>query len=335
MLIGLIGKNAAGKTTVAEYLKSKGFYYYSLSDILREEAQRSGIFPTRGNMIKLGNELRKRFGPGILATMALEKIKFDRNYVVDSIRNPEEARVLKRQAQAQLFFIDAPEKVRFERLKARARPGDPRTFEEFLSLEEKEAQNSDDAMQNIEATILLADKKIENNSTLQALYKKVDSALETEKTTAPAFERPEWDQYFIDVAKTVATRSNCIKRKVAAVIVKEKRIISTGYNGTPRGVKNCNEGGCARCNSFAESGTKLDECVCSHGEENAIVQASYHGVPIKDSTLYTTFSPCLMCAKMIINAGIKRVVYNEEYPLNETTSRILREAKIELVQHRF
>ena len=334
MLIGLIGKNAAGKTTVAEYLKSKGFYYYSLSDILREEAEHSGIFPARDNLIKLGNELRKKFGPGILSTMALEKIKFDRNYVVDSIRNPEEARVLKRQAQAQLFFIDAQERARFERLKARARPGDPRTFEEFLSLEEKEAQNSDDAMQNIEATILLADKKIENNSTLQGLYRQVDQSLES-KASAQQFERPDWDRYFIEVAKTVATRSNCVKRKVASVIVKDKRIISTGYNGTPRGVKNCNEGGCVRCNSFAESGTKLDECVCSHGEENAIVQASYHGVPIKDSTLYTTFSPCLMCAKMIINAGIKRVVYNEEYPLNETAGRILKEAKIELVQHRF
>lgn len=335
MLIGLIGKNAAGKTTAAEHLKSKGFYYYSLSDTLREEAQRAGIFPSRDNLVKIGNELRKRFGPGILSTMALEKIKSDRNYVVDSIRNPEEARVLKRQANAVLFFIDAQENTRFERIKARGRQGDPRTFDEFLSAEEKEAQNSDEAMQNIEGTIKLADKKIENNSTIDEFRKKIDQSLEPEKTTTPSFERPDWDQYFIDVAKTVATRSNCVKRKVAAVIVKEKRIISTGYNGTPRGVKNCNEGGCPRCNSFADSGTKLEECVCSHGEENAIVQASFHGVAISGSTIYTTFCPCLMCSKMIINAGIKRVVYNEEYPLNETAQKILKEAKIELTQHRF
>jgi len=102
--------------------------------------------------------------------------------------------------------------------------------------------------------------------------------------------RPEWDDYFIGIAKVVALRSNCIKRKVAAVLVKDKRIIATGYNGTPRGVKNCSEGGCPRCHSIEVSGKGLDECLCSHAEENAIVQSAYHGVNIKDSVLYTTFS---------------------------------------------
>jgi dCMP deaminase len=119
---------------------------------------------------------------------------------------------------------------------------------------------------------------------------------------------------------------------VAALIVKDKRIISTGYNGTPRGVRNCNEGGCPRCNSFADSGTKLDECVCSHGEENAIVQASYHGISIKDATIYTTFSPCLMCTKMIINSGMLEVVYNSNYPLGEMPLKLLKEAGIAVRQ---
>ncbi|MBI2597862.1 MAG: hypothetical protein HYW50_01565 [Candidatus Diapherotrites archaeon] len=233
---------------------------------------------------------------------------------------------------ARLLFIDAPQKVRFERLKERGREGDPKTFEQFLSIEEKEAKSEVETNQQIDSTIPLADITIENDSTIKALHKKIDDAL---SSFSGKFERPSWDQYFIDVAKTVASRSNCVKRKVASVIVKDKRIISTGYNGTPRGVKNCNEGGCPRCNEFAESGTKLEECVCSHGEENAIVQAAYHGVNIGGSTLYTTFSPCLMCAKMIINAGIKRVVYNEEYPLNETAHKILAEAGVELAKHRF
>jgi dCMP deaminase len=112
------------------------------------------------------------------------------------------------------------------------------------------------------------------------------------------------------------------------VIVKDKRIVSTGYNGTPRGIRNCNEGGCPRCASFAETGTKLDECVCSHGEENAIVQASYHGISIKDATIYSTFSPCLICTKMIINSGIREVVYNADYPLSEMPLRLLKEAGI-------
>src|SRR5574339_415855 len=136
----------------------------------------------------------------------------------------------------------------------------------------------------------------------------------------------------MDIAKVVASRSNCIRRKVAAIIVRDKRVISTGYNGTPRGTRNCNEGGCPRCNGMAASGTALDECLCSHGEENAIVQASYHGVAIRDATLYTTFSPCLMCSKMIINAGIRKVVYYDAYPLNDTATAMLKEAGVDLVK---
>ena len=120
-------------------------------------------------------------------------------------------------------------------------------------------------------------------------------------------KRPDWDSYFMQIAQVVALRSNCSRRQVAAVIVQDCRIISTGYNGTPRGIKNC-----------------------CHGEENAIVQAAYHGISVKDATLYTTFSPCLLCAKMIINAGIKEVVYKERYSIDDTSKRILKEAGVKL-----
>ncbi|OLD57510.1 MAG: cytidine deaminase [Acidobacteria bacterium] len=132
----------------------------------------------------------------------------------------------------------------------------------------------------------------------------------------------------MSIAKVVASRSNCMKRKVAAIIVRDKRVVSTGYNGTPRGTRNCNEGGCPRCNRLATSGTDLEECFCSHGEENAIVQASYHGVSLKDGVIYSTFAPCLMCAKMIINSGIREVIYNMDYPLNENAFRLFSEAGI-------
>ncbi|MFZ2657084.1 MAG: dCMP deaminase family protein [Victivallales bacterium] len=141
-------------------------------------------------------------------------------------------------------------------------------------------------------------------------------------------ERPSWDRYFMDIAHVVAKRSNCIRRHVAAIIVKDGRIISTGYNGTPRGIRNCHEGGCKRCASNAAPGTKLGECLCSHGEENAIVQAAYHGIAVKDSIIYTTFSPCLICSKMIINAGIREVVYQDRYALDDNARSILKEAKV-------
>ncbi|HBC88835.1 MAG TPA: cytidine deaminase [Lentisphaeria bacterium] len=143
-------------------------------------------------------------------------------------------------------------------------------------------------------------------------------------------KRPSWDRYFMDIAAVVATRSNCIRRHVAAIIVKDGRIISTGYNGTPRGIRNCHEGGCRRCASDAPPGTKLAECLCSHGEENAIVQAAYHGIAVKDSIIYTTFSPCLICSKMIINAGIREVVYQDRYALDDSARKILREAKVRI-----
>ncbi len=142
--------------------------------------------------------------------------------------------------------------------------------------------------------------------------------------------RPDWDEYFMKIAQVAAMRSNCIKRKVGAVIVRDKRIVSTGYNGTPRGTRNCNEGGCPRCNSLANSGTKLDECLCSHAEENAIIQAAFHGTSVKEATLYTTFSPCLMCSKMIINSGIIEVVFSVDYPLNDLSYRLFEESGVKI-----
>jgi len=134
----------------------------------------------------------------------------------------------------------------------------------------------------------------------------------------------------MNIAKEVATRSNCVKTKVAAVIVRDKQIISTGYNGTPRGTTNCNEGGCPRCNNFSESGKGLEDCFCSHGEENAIVQAAYNGVRTKGSSIYTTFSPCLLCTKMIINAGIQEVIYNENYSIDANSMQLLKEAGVKI-----
>ncbi len=136
----------------------------------------------------------------------------------------------------------------------------------------------------------------------------------------------------MDIARVVATRGNCLRRQVAAVIVKDERVISTGYNGTPRGVRNCYEGGCARCAGNAPSGHDLGECICSHAEENAITQAAYHGIALRGASLYCTMSPCLICARMIINAGIVEVVYDKAYEFNRQTRRLLAEAGVKCRQ---
>ena len=146
--------------------------------------------------------------------------------------------------------------------------------------------------------------------------------------------RPDWDTYFIDIAHVVARRGNCRRRQVAALIVVDRRIVSTGYNGTPRGVPNCTDGGCPRCVSPARSGENLGDCICAHAEENAIVQAAYHGIAVRGGTLYCTLSPCLMCCKMIINAGLVEVVYELEYHFSAQARRLLETAGVRVRRFR-
>lgn len=127
-------------------------------------------------------------------------------------------------------------------------------------------------------------------------------------------DRPDWDQYFMEIASLVAKRSTCLRRSIGALIVKEKRILSTGYNGAPSGVRHCSEVGCVREAKGIASGERHELCRGLHAEQNAIIQAAYHGVSIEGSLLYSTHLPCSICVKMVINAGIDQVFYLEGYP---------------------
>lgn len=126
-------------------------------------------------------------------------------------------------------------------------------------------------------------------------------------------QRPSWEEYFMEITKMVAMRSTCLRRKVGAILVKDKRILATGYNGAPAGLKHCEEVGCKRAESNIPSGKMHELCRGLHAEQNAIIQAAYHGISIKGATLYCTNKPCIICTKMIINAGIKEVLYLEGY----------------------
>ncbi len=329
MILGLSGLNGSGKGEVVRYLEARSFYAHSLSDVIRDELERQGVEETRERMIEAGRALRAERGPGGLAQALADRLVPDRNYVVDSIRHPAEVEELRARTTAfRLIWVTADDTVRLERLRARGRNGDPQTLEELRRMEGRELGSDDPAAQQLLAVRDLADFTIANDGTLEELHEKVQGVLER----SYFFERPSWDEYFMSIARVVASRSNCVKRKVAAVITRDRRIISTGYNGTPRGTPNCNEGGCPRCNAFAEGGTRLDECLCSHGEENAIIQAAYHGVNVQGGTIYTTFSPCLTCTKMIINAGLTEVVFNVDYPLGDVSLELLREAGIKVRQ---
>ena len=125
--------------------------------------------------------------------------------------------------------------------------------------------------------------------------------------------RPSWPEYFMAIAGLVAKRSTCVRRSVGAVLVKDKRILATGYNGAPAGIRHCSEVGCVRMSCSVPSGERHELCRGLHAEQNAIIQAAYHGIPIVGSMLYCTNKPCVICSKMLINAGIEKIVYGEHY----------------------
>lgn len=129
-----------------------------------------------------------------------------------------------------------------------------------------------------------------------------------------AQNRPEWNSYFMEITHVVAKRSTCIRRKVGAIIVLDKRILATGYNGAPSNLPHCSEVGCVRSKLNVPSGERHELCRGLHAEQNAIIQAAMHGSSIKGASLYCTHQPCVVCTKMIINSGIKEVIYEGEYP---------------------
>lgn len=327
MIIGLTGRNAAGKGSAANFFTSVGFIYESLSDELREVLKENGIPITRDNLIHYGQTLRRNLGPAFLAHRILIRLDPEKNYVVDSFRHPEEVRAFRLRKDFKLAAINANPETRFQRIHARNRESDPKTWEEFLITDSQETHDDDPMAQRIDKCEEMADVTFSNDSSLDDFYTALREWL---RETLKYQQRPSWDDYFMQIAKVVALRSNCMKRKVAAIVVKDRRIISTGYNGTPRGVKNCYEGGCPRCSALGQSGVDLELCLCSHAEENAITQAAYHGIELKNATLYCTLSPCNLCAKMIINAGIQVVVYEGTYPLEQVSAALFKEAGVQL-----
>jgi dCMP deaminase len=141
--------------------------------------------------------------------------------------------------------------------------------------------------------------------------------------------RPSWDEYFLEMAHLVAKRSTCLRRNVGAVLVKDKRILATGYNGSPRGLKHCLDIGCIREKLKIPSGERHELCRALHGEQNALIQASLYGISVKGATLYATNQPCVICAKLLINAGIKEIVIAAGYP-DKMAAQLLDEAKIKI-----
>jgi len=192
------------------------------------------------------------------------------------------------------------------------------TFEAFMSQEESRYQEFFESKKKAEIQIL---NHFDSKTVFQDHLRSLD-------LTSLHRIRPPWDLYWIQIAFLTARRSNCMKRRVGAVIVRENHLVSAGYNGTARKMQNCNDGGCERCNKGSRAGIALDECLCLHAEENAMLEAGRE--KCREAILFCTTCPCLGCAKKIIQCGIIEVVYSETYALDQKIGDMLKSAGVRL-----
>lgn len=315
-IIGFTGPIGSGKGVLTDKLKSEDWDYISLSQLVREEARRRDVEETRDNLIDIGNDLRAKKGPGVLAGLAVEKINELglEKYVIDGIRNPGEVEVLKQQENFYLIGVDAPSPVRYERAMERARQSDPKSIDELKAADER------DMAIGVADCLAKSDLIIYNfNKTIAELRKELDEFMYEKKLEKRALTRPSKDQYYMNIAKEVATRATCIRRRYGAVIVKNNQIISTGYAGAPRGTPNCIDlGKCYRQEKNIPSGQNYDLCRSVHAEMNAIVHAGrektigakiyIHGTDLENNNKPIEGKPCLLCKRMVMNSGIEEVI---------------------------
>ena len=319
MIIAIAGTNGAGKDEAAHFFASRGFSHFSLSDELREFARARSEEPTREALQLLGNELRTVYGQSYLTNRVLERAASSgaTNIVITSVRNLGELEPVKNTEGFKLLFIDAPVEIRYARVKSRGRTGEGMSLSEFKALEAREMRGGEKA-QNLEALKAAATELIDNSGTVEDFHRKLGEAV----GEISAKRRLSWDEYFMQIARTVATRSTCDRKNIGAVLVRDRVILSTGYNGSISGTPHCDEAG-----HMIENG----HCVRTiHAEMNAIAQAARNGVNISGATLYVTASPCWECFKVLANCGIKRVCYGEFYR-NENVLQAAAQIGIEMI----
>lgn len=226
-----------------------------------------------------------------------------------------------------LVSVDAPVSVRWKRFADRCAINQltPPTLEDFVLRNDEHLFAPGTGLS---ALFQRAQLKLLNSTSSIASLRDAVRSLDL---TNEARLRPSWDQYFMQLAALAAQRSNCMKRRVGCVVVREKRVVSTGYNGTPRGMTNCSEGGCPRCNNAAKGGTGLNTCLCLHAEENALLEAGRDRIG-GSATLYCDTCPCLTCSVKITQVGISEVVYNQGYMVDTLTAKIFAESGVKLRQ---
>ncbi|KAF9732919.1 hypothetical protein PMIN06_012371 [Paraphaeosphaeria minitans] len=327
MLIGLCGGICVGKSSIASYLVEE--HRFKRIQLARtaatppvESASNAHVPAAEPSPI----DSQYTF-PNVDSLLEFVTLRWRENWVTTDIWDDKVVDALLRRPFFLLVSVDAPVSVRWQRFKDRCAASQP-------------------TPPSLEAFVLRNDEHLFAPRTgLQILFERAQLKLLNSSTSIPSLHaalralnlpnearlRPSWDQYFMQLADLAAHRSNCMKRRVGCVIVREKRVISTGYNGTPRGMMNCSEGGCPRCNTAAKGGVDLSTCLCLHAEENALLEAGRDRIGAT-SILYCNTCPCLTCSVKITQVGISEVVYNQGYMVDTQTAKIFAESGVRLRQ---
>jgi dCMP deaminase len=324
IIIGITGTLCSGKKTAAEYLQM--CFGFKILDVESEKWDQCGSHSSNvyAEDDYLNEESYREANARLILRSTEENIAV--NYVIYPITLPEELSVFRTASNFMLIGIDAPTLKRFGHYNVKyIRRKSP--LANFLEIDDKINFGLNGYPAHVYECMYSSDKIVVNSGEKDRFF----DDLRALEVLNPEHYRPGWDTYFMRIAEMAATRTNCMKRGVGAVVVNNYRVISAGYNGTPAGILNCIDGGCPRCSSQAEQGTMLEDCMCMHGELNAILFAGYENCA--GTTLYTTLFPCLLCAKSIVQAGIVRVVYEEEYNHSELSFSLLEQAGIKIDRH--
>ena len=340
MLIGISGTLSSGKTEVARYLTLQDFDVLALEEVNTNNGH-STITGHACPSNSFTNSDSHTVNHNLSFTLPIFKVfhSFEEllSYVTANWRrwfvvNINDLHVL-RTLQKKPFFlhisIDAPIRLRYDRFIAKNKR--EVSLQEFIDASDESLYSPANPFVEINNQALI--NIINTSNSIESLHSRLSELNLLDSTRL----RPTWDAYFMRLADLAALRSNCMKRRVGCVIVRDMRVIATGYNGTPRYLLNCNQGGCPRCNDGNLSGASLSTCLCLHAEENALLEAGRDritgGQVTGISVLYCNTCPCLTCAIKIVQSSIREVVYAQSYSMDSESRKLLSDANVILRQY--
>jgi dCMP deaminase len=333
-IVAIVGMCGAGKSTVADIFREAGYAYLRFGQITMDLIKDKGLPVTPDTEKQVREGIRAKYGMDGYAILNIPKIESllqNSSVVIDGLYSWSEYKVLKEKFGDKLDIVAvyASPEIRWERLTKRETGSvESNLRNRKLTIDEAKARDLAE-IENIEkgGPIAMANYTLSNQSSPQDLLRQVKKLIN--RISGTSYTRPSWDEYFMDLASEVGKRGTCDRGRSGCVIVKDKRVLCTGYVGSPSGVAHCDEVGHQMKSTTHENGSITNHCVrTTHAEQNAICQAARKGIPLEGSTLYCKMEPCHICAKMIINAGIKRVVPEKRYHTSSDSRRILDEAGI-------